>query len=216
MRHRLPGVLVVKKFKRFLAISLILVFISGVVLLFSFTKYLKPRIISISQSFAENAVSTIIDEEVKKLMLEEFLSYDKITIITRDASGRVTSVSANSVLINNFANDLDIKIGNRIDRKNLIENKVYLSSLIGSELFSGMGPKVPVRFQPVSVTHADITHSFEAAGINQTIHTITLLISVDIEILLPFAHSFLSVVSETPIAQTLIVGTVPQAYFNKN
>ncbi len=204
-----------KRFKRILALILIVSGILLFLLVFVFSKYLRPRILSISQSFAENEVSMIIDREVKNLMLEEFLSYDKITIINRDSSGRVTSISANSVLINNFANELDIKIGDEIESRNLIENRVYLSGLVGSELFSGIGPKIPIRFQPVSITHVDITHSFEEAGINQTIHTITLLVSVDIEILLPLAHSFITVQSEMPIAQTLIVGTVPEAYFNK-
>ena len=203
-----------KSFKRLLAFILIVSGALSFVLIFTFIKYLRPRIVSVSQSFAENEVSMIIDREVKNLMLEEFLSYDKITIITRDSSGQVTSISANSVLINNFANELDIKIGDRIDSADIIENRIYLSGLIGSELFSGIGPKVPIRFQPVSVTHADITHSFEEAGINQTLHTITLLVSVDIEIMLPFAHSTMTVKSEMPIAQTLIVGTVPKAYIN--
>lgn len=204
-----------KSFKKLLALILLISGTLFFIFAFVFTKYLRPRILTISQSYAENEVSMIIDQEVKRIMLEEFLSYDKITIINRDSSGRVTSISANSVLINNFANELDIKIGDRIDNKDIIENKVYVSSLIGSDLFSGIGPKIPIRFQPVSVTHADITHSFQEAGINQTIHTITLLITVDIEILLPFAHSIMTVKSEMPIAQTLVVGTVPEAYFNR-
>ena len=204
-----------KSLKKLLALILLVSGTLFFIFAFVFTKYLRPRILTISQSYAENEVSMIIDQEVKRIMLEEFLSYDKITIINRDSSGRVTSISANSVLINNFANELDIKIGDRIDNKDVIENKVYISSLIGSDLFSGIGPKIPIRFQPVSVTHADITHSFEQAGINQTIHTITLLITVDIEILLPFAHSIMTVKSEMPIAQTLIVGNVPEAYFNR-
>lgn len=204
-----------KSLKKLLALILVVSGTLFFVFAFVFTKYLRPRILTVSQSYAENEVSMIIDQEVKRIMLEEFLSYDKITIINRDSSGRVTSISANSVLINNFANELDIKIGERIDNKDIIENKVYISSLIGSDLFSGIGPKIPIRFQPVSVTHADITHSFEEAGINQTIHTITLLITVDIEILLPLAHSIITVKSEMPIAQTLIVGTVPEAYFSR-
>ncbi len=204
-----------KSLKKLLALILLVSGTLFFIFAFVFIKYLRPRILTISQSYAENEVSMIIDQEVKRIMLEEFLSYDKITIINRDSSGRVTSISANSVLINNFANELDIKIGDRIDNNDVIENKVYISSLIGSDLFSGIGPKIPIRFQPVSVTHADITHSFEEAGINQTIHTITLLITVDIEILLPFAHSIMTVKSEMPIAQTLIVGTVPEAYFNR-
>ena len=148
-------------------------------------------------------------------MLDEFLSYDKITVISRDSQGRVTSISVNSVLINNFANELDIKIGNLIDNTDHIENSIYLSGLIGLDWLSGMGPKVPVRFEPVSVTHADISHTFTETGINQTLHTINMTISVDIEILMPMAHSKMTVKSEMPIAQTLIVGTVPNGYFNK-
>jgi sporulation protein YunB len=148
-------------------------------------------------------------------MLEEFLSYDKITLITRDSEGKVTSVSINSVLVNNFANELDIKIGDRIESAETVRHDVYLSGLIGSDFLSGIGPKIPIRFQPVSVTNADISHSFEEAGINQTIHTIKLSVSIDIEILLPLAHSTITVVSEMPIAQTLIIGNVPKTYFNK-
>lgn len=204
-----------RSLKKAFGMVLIAAGLTVIISLTLFTKFLRPRIISVSQSFAENEVSMVIDREIQRLMLEEFLSYDKIAIINRDSAGRVTSVSANSVLINNFANDLDIKIGDIIDDAERIEKGVYLSGLLGADLFAGIGPKIPIRFQPVSVTHADITHTFEEAGINQTLHTITLLISVDVEILLPMAHSTINVKSEMPIAQTLIVGMVPDAYFNK-
>ncbi len=182
---------------------------------YTFIKYLRPKILHISQRFAENEVSNIVDAEVKRLMLQEFLSYDKITQITRDSSGQVTSISANSVLINNFANELDIKIGDEIEKREVIQNGIYLSSLLGIDIFNGMGPKVRISFQPVSVTNVDIFHTFEEAGINQTLHTIHLRISVEIEILIPLAYSRINVISEMPIAQTLIVGTVPDAYLNR-
>lgn len=201
--------------KKFIAYILIIAGILTVGFFYAFTVHLRPRILSVSQHFVENEVSMIIDEEVKNLMLEEFLSYDKITFITRDSEGKVTSVSINSVLVNNFANELDIKIGDRVESAETIRNEVYLSGLIGSDLLAGIGPKIPIKFQPVSVTHADISHSFEEAGINQTIHTIRLSVTIDIEILLPLAHSTITVVSEMPIAQTLIIGNVPKTYLNK-
>ncbi len=202
-------------YKKIIVIALIATGVLLIAFSYLFIVTLRPRIISISQSFAENEVSSIIDSEIQHLMLEEFLSYDKLTIISRDGQGRVTSVSTNSVVVNNFANNLDIKIGDRIEAFDVVENKVYLSALLGMDLLVGMGPKVPIRFEPVSVTHADVWHSFEEAGINQTLHTIMISVSIDIEILLPFAYSTMNVVSEMPIAQTLIVGTVPDAYFNK-
>ena len=201
--------------KKLFAYILIISGILSILFFYAFLVHLRPRILTISQSFVENEVSMIIDEEVKNLMLEEFLSYDKITLITRDSEGKVTSVSINSVLVNNFANELDIKIGDKIENADTIKNEVYITGLIGADFLSGIGPKIPIRFQPVSVTNADITHSFEEAGINQTIHTIILSVSVDIEILLPLAHSQMTVSSQMPIAQTLIIGNVPKTYLNK-
>ncbi len=203
------------RLKRLIALILIASGIMSLAFLYAYAKYLRPKIITISQKFVENEVSNIVDREIKNLMLEEFLSYDKITIISRDASGKVTSISTNSVLINNFANELDIKIGDVIDENERFENRVFLSSLVGFDLLAGIGPKVPIRFEPLSVTHADITHTFEETAINQTLHTIILTVSIDIEILLPFAYSSITVESQMPIAQTLIVGSVPDAYFNK-
>ena len=204
-----------KKFKKLIALILIASGIMSLASLYAYAKYLRPKIITISQKFVENEVSNIVDREVKNLMLEEFLSYDKITIISRDGSGKVTSISTNSVLINNFANELDMKIGDVIEENERFENRVYLSSLVGFDLLAGIGPKIPIRFEPLSVTHADITHTFEETAINQTLHTINLTVSIDIEILLPFAYSSITVKSQMPIAQTLIVGSVPDAYFNK-
>lgn len=202
-------------YKKVIAITLMVTGIFLIAFSYLFVVTLRPRIIRVSQSFAENEVSSIIDSEIQNLMLEEFLSYDKLTIISRDSQGRVTSVSINSVVVNDFANDLDIKIGNRIEDFDVVENKIYLSSLLGIDLLAGMGPKIPIRFEPVSVTHADVWHTFEEAGINQTLHTIMVDVSIDIEILLPFAYSTICVDSQMPIAQTLIVGNVPDAYFNK-
>ncbi len=204
-----------KSLKKLIAVIIILLGITIMVTVYSFTKFIRPRVIRISQLFAENEVSQIIDDEIKKLMLEEFLSYEKITTITRDSAGRVTSVNANSVLINNFANDLDIAIGDSIDKRDVMENQVYLSSFFGIDILSGMGPKIPVRFQQISVTDADVHHTFEESGINQTLHTIHLSVSVEIEILMPFAYSTIEVSSNMPIAQTLIVGTVPDTYLNR-
>ena len=201
--------------KKVICLLLIFTFTSYSIFIYIFLKYLRPTVISVSQKTAENEVSKIIDEEVRRLMLEEFLSYDKITLITRDNEGRVTSISANSVLINNFANELDICVGDRIDDADTMKTYVYLSSLLGFDLFALTGPKIPIRFQPVSVTHANISHSFEQSGINQTLHTINLSVCIDIEILLPMASSKITVTSDMPIAQTLIVGTVPKGYFNK-
>lgn len=187
----------------------------AVLSLYLFSKYLRPRVIVLTQSYARNEISQVLDDEIKKVMLEEFFSYDKIVNISRDSENRVNSVSSDATLINRFTNDLGINIGDELDKRSQITHRIPLTNLIGLDLFAGMGPTIPIRFHPLSVTNADISHVFEEAGINQTIHTINLTVSVDMEIVVPMAHSSIRAQSTMPIAQTLIVGTVPEAYLNR-
>lgn len=183
--------------------------------LYLFSKYIRPRVIVLTQSYAKNEISQILDDEIKKVMLEEFFSYDKIVNISRDSENRVNSVSSDTTLINRFTNDLGINVGDELDRRSQITHQIPVTNLIGFDLFAGMGPTIPIRFHPISVTNADITHVFEEAGINQTLHTINLTVSVDMAIVVPMAHSTIRAESTMPIAQTLIVGTVPDTYLNR-
>ena len=208
---------IVKKRKMKVVISLVLIFTGILTTLFAymFTTTLRPRIVTITQSYAKNVVSQAVDDEVKKVMLEELFAYDELVFINRDEQGRITSVSSNTTKINRFANDLGIAIGDKLNEISLIKNKLYVSSLIGIDLLAGIGPQVSVRFSPISVANADIYHTFEEAGINQTLHTVNLSVNIEMAIVLPLAYSTVKVESTMPLAQTLIVGTVPEAYFNK-
>ena len=203
-RHKLGGIII---------LSAIMAMITAFLYVFSVS--LRPALIRVSQAYAKNVVSQVIDDEVKKVMLEEFFSYDKIVVISRDKDGKVTSVSANSTLINRFTNDLGISIGDELDKISRVKRKIPLSSVFGPDLFSGLGPRITVRFVPISVTNADISHTFEEAGINQTIHTVNLTVTVDMEVLIPMASSTLHIDSGMPIAQTLIVGSVPGTYLTR-
>lgn len=207
-----------KRKRRIKLLAALFLFCTGFTLVFTgiwFCRTVRPRLKSLSQSYAKNEISQAIDSEVQKVMLEELFSYDKIVNISRDESGRVTSVTSNATFINKFTNDLGIEIGQRLDELCVVEHYIYLSSIMGADIFCGTGPKIPIRFCPISVTGADITHRFEEAGINQTLHTVDLTVTVEMEILMPLAYSRIEVESSMPIAQTLVVGFVPEAYFNK-
>ncbi len=204
-----------KKLKNRIVFCFVVLFVIAILSLYLFSKHIRPRIIVLTQSYAKNEISQVLDDEVKKVMLEEFFSYDKIVNISRDSENRVNSVSSNATLINRFTNDLGIYVGDELDRRSQITHRIPITNLIGFDLFAGIGPTVPIRFHPISVTNADITHTFEEAGINQTLHTINLTVSVDMAIVVPMAHSTIRAESTMPIAQTLIVGTVPEAYLNR-
>ena len=81
-----------------------------------------------------------------------------------------------------------------------------------------MGPKLDVEVQFGGCAVTDIISEFKSAGINQTCHRILVNVSVNIYVY-EFGKNLTDTVEcECCIAETVIVGAVPEAYvdFNKN
>ena len=60
----------------------------------------------------------------------------------------------------------------------------------------------------------EFSNSIVTAGINQTKHQINLNVIVDIDILIPWGTESAQVVTEVLIADTGVVGKVPDTYLN--
>ena len=87
---------------------------------------------------------------------------------------------------------------------------------MGSKLFSGMGPKVNVKVQMVGDMETDLRSEFTSAGINQTLHRIYLEIKCRVIILTPLETMEEVIVNQVLIAEGVIVGDIPNAYYNLN
>ena len=58
----------------------------------------------------------------------------------------------------------------------------------------------------------DFFSEFKQAGINQTIHRIYVKVDTKVQVIIPFSNKFVEIGSEVPIAETIIVGDVPDTY----
>ena len=81
------------------------------------------------------------------------------------------------------------------------------------EFLSGRGPDIPVEIMSIRNSDASFRSAFTEAGINQTLHQLIMQVSVDVTILvLGKAESF-TINSQVVIAETVIVGDVPDTFF---
>ena len=92
------------------------------------------------------------------------------------------------------------------------ELSIPIGSLTGSPLLAGRGPALRVRMQSVGSPEAHFENAFTAAGINQTKHQIRLAVDVSVSILLPGYTTGTRVSNSFTVAETVIVGTVPESY----
>jgi sporulation protein YunB len=101
----------------------------------------------------------------------------------------------------------------------LTENRTLTVSipagnLTGISLLMGRGPGVPVEILVLTSSRVEFQNSIVTAGINQTKHQISLNVIVDIDVLVPWGSESTQVVTEVLIADTVVVGQVPDTYLN--
>ena len=90
--------------------------------------------------------------------------------------------------------------------------KIPLGSLLGSGLLAGKGPGLTYRFLPEGSVSTRILSRFEACGVNQTRHQLLLSVEVQGCAILSRCQVEVEVPTEYVLAETVVVGTVPESY----
>ncbi len=193
-------------------------FFAFVFLLFSLFTYIELKLspmvkvmaVQRARALAEYTVSEAINAQLDK----EGMDYSDLVTIEKDADGRVSALKTNIVKINRFKARLSVDILDRLSdgQENVVA--IPLGTVINGDLFSGYGPDIKVRLTPVGSVTINIENAFATAGINQTRHQIILKVNAAVSVIMPFRNVSENIESSVCIAETVIVGAVPEAFTN--
>ena len=159
-----------------------------------------------------NTTSDLTNDAIAKQMADGIIQYDRIVYFEKDLEGRITALKTNMSEINRLKTDILNIINDEILALDTSDIGIPLGSLILPELLSGKGPAVPVHILSIRNSDAVFSSAFSQAGINQTLHQITMEVSVDVAVLVLARTESFTVNSEVVVAETVIVGDVPQTY----
>ena len=123
-------------------------------------------------------------------------------------------VSANVITINEIISDIPIKIQEELEKKENSKFNISIGNLIGSRLLSGRGPQIEIKMSTIGNLDTDLRSEFIAAGINQTLHKIYLEVECQVVILTPFDTIEEKIINQVLLAESVIVGTTPDTYYN--
>ena len=176
------------------------------------TAQLRPLLESMATTRVSNTVNRIVFEAVNEAIESGEITYDQLISFEKDNDGRITAVHSNMAACNRLQVEiLDIILA-RIDQVSARELSIPVGSLTGSALLAGRGPRIKVRMESVGSSSARFENEFTSAGINQTNHRIVLHIDVSVASLLPGFTTATQVSNAVTVAETVIVGTVPDTY----
>lgn len=201
--------MVSKKMRRLCIFAVPLAVLGGLFALF--TRNLSPILISMAEARARQLAVEAMNRAIAEVM-DSSVTYTDLMRVSLDASGRVSMLEANATLMNEIASAAALTAQSKLDT--LADEGVGLPlfAALGIDLFSGAGPIIRVSITPVGAVSTRFVTSFESAGINQTRHEISLEASVVMRIVIPAGADSVSVSTYVPIAESIIVGSVPQSY----
>ena len=194
-----------------LIVAVTVIIISGLTLLFRIR--LAPMAEQLIETQVDNQASDAINAAIADQIAEGEFDYDRMVTIEKDANGNVAAIRTNIGELNRLKTSVLQRMDEELEQLSMEQLGVPIGSVLLPELLSGRGPLVPVRVLAVRTSDASFRNSFQAAGINQTLHSIYIDIHVCITILTWTGTSEINVDSAVVAAETVIVGTVPTTYF---
>ena len=186
----------------------ILLLVGAVTLIFFRIRY-HDAIRSLSQTQITNTTSDLINDAIDHQIENTNIQYDRMVYLEKDLNGRITALKTNMSEVNRLKTDILNLINDEILALDTSDISIPIGSLVLPEFFSGRGFGIPIQIIAIRNSDGSFQSSFTEAGINQTLHQLTMHVCVDVTVLvLGKAESF-TVSSHVVVAETIIVGHVP-------
>ena len=185
-----------------------------VLLVLFFTLRSKYRLVihDLAQTQVKNSTSDPTNDAIAKQIAVGDIQYDRIVFFEKDLDGRITALKTNMSEVNRLKSDILNIINDEILALDTADIGIPLGSLFFPEFLSGKGPAIPVHILSIRNSDANFVSHFSQAGIIQTLHRLNMEVSIDVAVLVLGQTSSFTMTSEVVVAETVIVGDVPQTY----
>ncbi len=168
---------------------------------------------SLAETQVKNTTSDLINDAIDRQIEDGNIQYDRMVYFEKDLDGRITALKTNMSEVNRLKTDILNIINDEILALSTDDLGIPLGSLFLPELLSGRGPSIPVQILSIRNSDASFSSNFTEAGINQTLQQMNMHVSVDVAVLVLGQTNSFTISSQVVVAETIIVGDVPDTYF---
>lgn len=173
---------------------------------------LRPVVAEIASAQAQNTITAVVENAVTADLAARQVSYADFVTIQRDEGGAITALTTDMARMNQLRAELVDAILEALDGVDVSEVAVPLGSLFDLEPLWAKGPAIKARAMTVGTVRAEFDSQLTSAGVNQTLHRVWMEVDVPMTLLLPGGEVEVAVDTRLCVAETVIVGKVPDTY----
>ncbi len=178
-------------------------------------KNVNPILKEVSQEEVRALTSLAVNTAAQEVMAKN-AAYGELVRIEKDSQENISLIETNTPLINDIARQTVSASQQKINEIGERGVKVPLGSLSGITFLSGIGPDLSIKVTPVGAVKMSYRSVFENAGINQTWHKIVMDVICEVSVVMPGSLEAVEVNTEVLLVESLIIGKVPQIYFDNS
>lgn len=195
---------------------LLFVLIGIIALLIALDLHLAPVVDGLARQKAHSSAVAAMEQAVRQTLEKhpEYQDYQQLMYVEKDANGHVALMIPNTMRLNAIVSDALLDVEQRWAALQKQDISIPLGTLSGSRVLSGLGPDIRLSFSAAHAPSLSVKDEFISAGINQTRHRIWLDMSGEILISAPFSKDKVHVSSSMLLAESVIVGPIPETYLN--
>ena len=208
-----PGI--VSRKKRFLRTVLFLLVLLIVLLSLSvalLSVNMRPAMTALAIARIRSVAARAMNDAILESMGDE-TNYARL-IQVHESSERVYMLQANTHKMNILAADCAEAAQERIAQMGDQGISIPIGTITGISFLAGKGPSLKVTFSPAGSVQSEFNSEFVSSGINQTLYRVNLLLTASVRLVMPGVSETISVRAEAAIAESIIVGGVPEGYTN--
>lgn len=208
-----PGI--VSRKKRFLRTVLFLLVLLIVLLSLSvalLSVNMRPAMTALAIARIRSVAARAMNDAILESMGDE-TNYARL-IQVHESSERVYMLQANTHKMNILAADCAEAAQERIAQMGDQGISIPIGTITGISFLAGKGPSLKVTFSPAGSVQSEFNSEFVSSGINQTLYRVNLLLTASVRLVMPGVSETVFVRAEAAIAESIIVGDVPEVYTN--
>lgn len=191
-----------------------------------------PVYLNIAEKEVKKLVILVINNSINDDVINE-IGNNELFDIVKNNNNEIVLIDYNSMNVNKYLALVVRKVSNNLD---LIENGKYnllsfdlegydnkllnkgiianipFGSLLGLNLLSNVGPRIPVKFNLIKDVSGGIDTKINEYGINNAYMEVLVKVKVNVNINLLFLSRTINIECSVPISMKIIQGNIPNFY----
>ena len=190
----------------------ILIFFIGIIIIslgIYFDRSLKPIVCRIAQYKVQILATKASNLAISEVMDKTDIKYTDLVSTKSQSSGEVSFLSYNTTEVNKLKSLITAEIIKKIREIDKMDIYIPFFNLTNIDFLHNKGFNLHFIITPTAYVETDIESSFTATGINQVDHKIFIVVNIAASALIPNFPTEVKFKTKVCVAQTVIIGKVP-------